>query len=167
MSGPTTSASLACLLVTRRPIVSPPFGPSVGAVDVRAGIEEQPRDVGAIGRQRRPRAIEPAAIGIAGNMMEERRAREVVVGRIEVGSSVHQRGIGRKQAAQPVEVASIHGCDGLLEARVRTERRDRIGELDALFELRPAVEAIFPRDDELRIGQREAPSREPPVGADP
>ena len=70
MSGPVTSASLACLLVTRRPIVSPPFGPSVGGVHVRAGIEEQPRDVGAVGRQRRPRAIEPAAIGIARDVVQ-------------------------------------------------------------------------------------------------
>ena len=52
--------------------------------------------------------------------------------------------------------------DGLIELRVRAVRRDRLGELDALFELRPAVEAVLPRDDQLRIGEREAPSRERP-----
>ena len=59
------------------------------------------------------------------------------------------------ETAQSFDVTRIHGVDGFVEARVRTERRDGVRELDAVLQLGPAVETIFARDDQLSIGKRE------------
>ena len=155
MSGPTTFASLACLLVTSRPIVSPPFGPSVLGVHVGAAVEEHSRHVGAIGRQRRTLPIEAAPIRIPRHVMQQRRAREVVVRRFEVRARLDQRGIRRDETAQSLDVTRIHGVDGLVEARVRTERRDGVRQLDVVLQPGPGVETIFARDDQLGIGERQ------------
>ena len=63
--------------------------------------------------------------------------------------------IRREETAQPIDVARIHRGHGVVESRVRTEGRHRIGEFDMLFELRPAVEAILARDHQLRVGERQ------------
>ena len=89
--------------------------------------------------------------------MQQRRAGEVVVRRLEVGARVHQRGIRREQFAQSLEVAGIQRG----EAPRRTAGAARsvaigLGQLDAVLQLRPAVEAVLARDDELRVGERRA-----------
>ena len=68
-------------------------------------------------------SVEAAAVGIAGDVMQQRRAGEVVVRRLEVGARVHQRGVRAMRRAQPLEVAGVERGDGLVEARVRFELR--------------------------------------------
>ena len=89
--------------------------------------------------------------------MQQCRAGEIVVRRLEIGAGVNQRGVRRDQAAQPLEIAGIDRGDGVVETRVRLERGDPARRLDVALEPRPVVEAILPRKDQLRIGQRERP----------
>ena len=124
-------------------------------VDVCARVEERPRDVGAIGRQRRPRAIEAAAIGVSSHVVQQRRAGEVVERRVEIGACVHQRRVCSEQAAQARDISGIHRVDGLVETRMRAKRPQSIRQVDMLFELRPGIEAILACQDQLRVGERE------------
>ena len=87
--------------------------------------------------------------------MQQRRAREVVVRRFEVRARVDQRAIRRDETAQSLDVTRIHGVDGLVEARVRTERRDGVRQLDVVLQPGPGVETILARDDQLGIGERQ------------
>ena len=87
--------------------------------------------------------------------MQQRRAREVVVRRLEVGARLDQRPIRRDETAQSLDVTRIHGVDGLVEAGMRTERRDGVRQLDVVLQPGPGVETILARDDQLGIGERE------------
>ena len=87
--------------------------------------------------------------------MQQRRAREVVVRRFEVRARLDQRAIRRDETAQSLDVTRIHGVDGLVEARVRTERRDGVRQLDVVLQPGPGVETILARDDQLGIGERQ------------
>ena len=147
--------------------MSPPFGPSVLRVHVGAAVEEDPRQVGAIGRKGRTLPIEAASIRIPGHVMQQRRAREVVVRRFEVRARLDQRVIRRDETAQSLDVTRIHGVDGFVEARVRTERRDGVRQLDVVLQPGPGVETILARDDQLGIGERQRRSRERPRAAGP
>ncbi len=66
-----------------------------------------------------------------------------------------QRAIRRDESAQSLDVTRIHGVDGLVEAGVRTERRDGVRQLDVVLQPGPGVETIFARDDQLGIGERQ------------
>ena len=109
-------------------------------VHIGAAGEEDPRQIGAIGRKGRTRPIEAASIRIPGDVMQQRRAREVVVRRLEVGARVAQRVIRGDEIAQSLEVTRIQGVDGFVEAGVRTERRDGVSQLDVVLQPRPRVE---------------------------
>ena len=85
-------------------------------VHVGAAVEEDPRQVGATGRKGRTFPIEASAIRIPGHVMQQRRAREVVVRRFEVRARLDQRAIRRDETAQSLDVTRIHGVDGLVEA---------------------------------------------------
>jgi hypothetical protein len=74
-----------------------------------------------------------------------------------MGARVNQRGVGRDQAAQPLDIAGIDRGDGVVKPRVRFEPGDPVGRLDEVLEPRPVVEAILPREHPLRIGNRQRP----------
>ena len=76
--------------------------------------------------------------------MQQRRTREVVVGRLEVAARLDQRAIRRDEAPQSVNVTRIHRVDGFVETGVRTERRDGVRELDVVLQPGPSVETVTP-----------------------
>ena len=112
ISGPVSAMSLACLLVTTSPIVC----------RRRSGAERPT----ACARRRRRRAAAARSStmfagsgwsrpGIAGDVMEQRRAGEVAVRRLEIGARMHQRRVRREQAPAA-------------RRRRRHQRRQRVGE---------------------------------------
>ncbi len=105
-------------------------------MDVGTGIEEQPRNLDDVPR-------ELAAAGIPGDVMEQGRAGEVVVGRIEIRPRVDQGGVRLEQIAQPSEIAGIEGGDRGLEVRMRSESGDVTRDLDVMLEPCPVVESIL------------------------
>ena len=165
MSGPTTSASLACLARHEQAHRVAAVRTESHGVDVGARVEEHARERAARLGQRRTRPVEPAAIGVPRHVMEQRRPREVVVGRLEVGTRVDEGGIGGDETAQAVDVPGVERRHGFLEPRVRTERGERVRQLDMLFQPGPRVKAVFARDDELRVGERERRVEYRPRGA--
>ncbi len=90
MSGPTTSASLACLLVTRRPIVSPAFGPSVTAL-TSAPASRSARAMSALlaGNGGRVPSNRPS-IRIPSHVVQQGCGGEVVERRGEIRAGMHQ-----------------------------------------------------------------------------
>ncbi len=107
-------------------------------------------------------ALQPAPVRIAGDMMQQCRAGEVVVGRLEVRARVHEVGMRVQEASQFGDVAIVHGGDGRVEMRVRLECGKGFGDFDGVLEARPAVEAILARHDELGVSEDERPGRVPP-----
>ena len=64
-------------------------------------------------------------------------------------------GSAERRLRRRVDVPGVERRHGFLEPRVRTERGERVRQLDMLFQPGPRVKAVFARDDELRVGERE------------
>jgi hypothetical protein len=78
-----------------------------------------------------------------------------MVGRLEVRARLDQRVIRGDEIAQSLDVARVHGFDGVVETGMRTERPDGFRQPDVVLQLGPAVEAIFARNHQLGIGERQ------------
>src|SRR5690349_3992410 len=118
-------------------------------VRVGATIEQQTRDVDDVRRYRLSAARIPC------EMMEQRRASEVVERRLEIGACAYELRMGVEQRTQLVDVTGNDGGNGFCKVRMRLEGRDALEGFDVVLQRRPACEAILARDDELRIGQRD------------
>ena len=73
------------------------------------------------------------AIRIAGDVMQQRRAAEIAVRRIEVRARVNERRIRCKQGAQAIDVAVIQGGQRCVEAGMRFDPLDLLGMLKPMF----------------------------------
>ena len=87
--------------------------------------------------------------------MQQRRAGEVAVRRLEVRSRVYELRMGREQRVECLDGARFDSRDGIGEFRVWRELREATLRLGVVFQRRPALEAILAGDDQLGVGELE------------
>src|SRR5207237_9228759 len=97
---------------------------------------------------------------IPGDVVQERRTREVVEWRLEIGPCVDEVWMGVEQRTQLLEIACSYRALGFGELRVRFERRDAFRGFDVVLECRPARKAILAGNDQLRVGERDRPRKD-------
>src|SRR5436305_11752588 len=88
-------------------------------------------------------------------MVKQCRAGEVSEWRLEVSACTNELRMCVEQRAEPVDVARLDRLDGVAEARMRCVRADAARGFDVVLERRPALEAVFAGDDELRVREGE------------
>ena len=131
-------------------------GPESRGIHVRAEIKQQPGDLDDVLRKRAKRSREPAAVGVARDVMEQRRAGEVMVRRLEVRPRMDQRWICRDQASQALKITGIERGDRVVKARVRLKFGEASRSFYVMLEPRPVLEAILPSN--APVARRPAPA---------